>query len=92
MTPNVVTKISLLILPLRISAITIDKPFRKEFTSAFNRPIIKAHTKRRYYVLEYEVEEKGKYFENCFGTNCGTFVVKMEYPLYMSPPVVYEVI
>jgi hypothetical protein len=76
---------------LRISAITIDKPFQKEFTTVFNRPIIKSDKKRRYYVLEYEVEEKGKYFENYFGTNCGRFVVKIDYPSYMSPPVVYEV-
>jgi hypothetical protein len=70
---------------------TIYKPFQKEFTTVFNRPIIKSDKKRRYYVLEYEVEEQGKYFENYFGTNCGRFVVKIEYPSYMSPPVVYEV-
>ena len=46
---------------------------------------------RRYYVLEYEVEEKGKYFENYFGTNCGRFEITIEYPSSMSLPVVYEV-
>jgi hypothetical protein len=77
--------------PLRISAIPIDKPFQKEFTTIFNRPIMRSDKERRYYVLEYDVEEKGKYFENYFGTNCGRFVVTIEYPSQMNPPVAYEV-
>ena len=77
--------------PLQISAIHIDKPFQKEFTTVFNKPIRKSDKERRYYVLEYEVEEQGKYFENYFGTNCGRFVVTMEYPSHMSSPVAYEV-
>jgi len=77
--------------PLQISSIPIDKPFQKEFTTLFNKPIIKSDKERRCYVLEYDVEEQGKYFENYFGTNCGRFVVTIEYPAYMSPPVVYEV-
>jgi hypothetical protein len=77
--------------PLQISSIPIDKPFQKEFTTLFNKPIIKSDKERRYYVLEYDVEELGRYFENYFGTNCGRFVVTIEYPAYMSPPVVYEV-
>jgi hypothetical protein len=77
--------------PLQISSIPIDKPFQKEFTTLFNKPIMKSDKERRYYVLEYDVEEQGKYFENYFGTNCGRFVVTIEYPAYMSPPVAYEV-
>ena len=77
--------------PLQISSIPIDKPFQKEFTTLFNKPIVKSGKERRCYVLEYDVEEQGKYFENYFGTNCGRFVVTIEYPDYMSPPVVYEV-
>jgi hypothetical protein len=77
--------------PLEISSIPIDKPFQKEFTTVFNKPIMKSDKGRRYYVLEYDVEEQGKYFENYFGTNCGRFVVTIEYLSYMSPPVVYEV-
>jgi hypothetical protein len=77
--------------PLRISAIPIDKPFQKEFTTIFNKPITRSDKERRYYVLEYDVEEKGKYFENYFGTNCGRFVVTIEYPSHLSPPVAYEV-
>ena len=77
--------------PLRISAVHIDKPFQKEFTTVFNKPIMKSDKERRYYVLEYDVEEQGKYFENYFGTNCGRFVVTIEYPSHMSSPVAYEV-
>jgi hypothetical protein len=73
--------------PLRISTIHIDKPFQKEFTTIFNKPIMISDKKRRYYVLEYDVEEKDKYFENYFGTNCGRFVVTIEYPSHMSPPI-----
>jgi hypothetical protein len=77
--------------PLQISSIPIDKPFQKEFTTLFNKPIVKSGKERRCYVLEYDVEEQSKYFENYFGTNCGRFVVTIEYPDYMSSPVVYEV-
>jgi Adenylate and Guanylate cyclase catalytic domain len=77
--------------PLQISAVPIDKPFQKEFTTVFNKPIRKSDKERRYYVLEYDVEEQGKYFENYFGTNCGRFAVTIEYPSHMSSPVAYEV-
>jgi hypothetical protein len=77
--------------PLQISGITIDKPYHKEFTTTFNRPITKGEKRRRYYVLEYEVEEEGKYFENYFGVNCQKFIVTMDYPAHMSGPVAYEV-
>jgi Adenylate and Guanylate cyclase catalytic domain len=78
-------------LPLMISSIPIDKPFQKEFTTTFNRPILKSDRERRYYTLEYDVEEKGKYFENYFATNCGKFVVTIELKPKMAVPVVYEV-
>jgi len=78
-------------IPLQISSIPIDKPFQKEFTTLFNKPIMKSDKERRYYVLEYEIEEQGKYFENYFGTDCGRFVVTLEYPPNMSTPIAYEV-
>ena len=57
--------------PLKISSINVDKPYQKEFTSIFSRPIIKGEKgPRRYFVLEYEVEESEGYFENYFGINC----------------------
>ena len=42
--------------PLKISTISVDKPFQKEFTTVFNKPILKGE-KGKFYVLEYEVEE-----------------------------------
>jgi hypothetical protein len=51
---------------------------------------MKSDKERRYYVLEYDVEEQGKYL-NYFGTDCGRFVVTLEYPQNMSTPVAYEV-
>jgi hypothetical protein len=78
-------------IPLMISSIPIDKPFQKEFTTIFNRPIVSSEKERRYYTLEYDVEETGKYFENYFATNCGRFVVNIELRPKMKIPVVYEV-
>jgi len=78
-------------LPLMISSIPIDKPFQKEFTTVFNRPILKSDRKRRYYTLEYDVEEKAKYFENYFATNCGKFAVSIALKPTMNVPIVYEV-
>jgi hypothetical protein len=78
-------------LPLMISSIPIDKPFQKEFTTIFNRPVVSSEKERRYYTLEYDVEETGKYFENYFATNCGRFVVNIELRSRMKIPVVYEV-
>lgn len=51
---------------LPISNVIIDKPYQKEFTTVFNRPIGKLQ-KGRFYVLEYQVKEKEKCFENHFG-------------------------
>ena len=38
--------------PLKISSISVDKSFRKEFTSFFNKPVIKGE-KGKFYLLEY---------------------------------------
>ena len=75
---------------LPISNIIIDKPYQKEFTTVFNRPIEKLQ-KGRFYVLEYQVKEKEKYFENHFGVDCNKFVVTIDYPKDVSHPVVYEI-
>ena len=68
----------------------IDKPYQKEFTTVFNRPIERLQ-KGRFYVLEYKVKEKEKYFENHFGVDCNKFVVTIDYPKGVSYPVVYEI-
>jgi hypothetical protein len=75
---------------LQISNLAIDKPYQKEFTTIFNRPIFKSE-KGRYYVLEYDVEELDRYFENYFAVDCHTFIVTIDYPKDMTTPVVYDV-
>jgi adenylate/guanylate cyclase family protein len=75
---------------LPISNVMIDKPYQKEFTTVFNRPIERLQ-KGRFYVLEYKVKEKEKYFENHFGVDCNKFVVTIDYPKGVSYPVVYEI-
>ena len=47
---------------LKISSISVDKPYQKEFTTIFNKPIFKGD-KGRYYILEYDVEEPEKIFD-----------------------------
>ncbi|MGB7662579.1 MAG: adenylate/guanylate cyclase domain-containing protein [Nitrososphaeraceae archaeon] len=74
---------------LPISNVIIDKPYQKEFTTVFNRPIERLE-KGRFYVLEYQVREKEKYFENHFGVDCNKFVVTIDYPKGVSFPAVYE--
>jgi hypothetical protein len=76
--------------PLKISSISLDKPRQKEFTTVFNEPIEKGE-KGRHYTLEYEVEEPERYFENAFLVYCEKFVVNIDYPAKMKPPVVSEV-
>jgi Adenylate and Guanylate cyclase catalytic domain len=75
---------------LKISSISVDKPFQKEFTTVFNKPIVKGE-KGKFYVLEYEVEEPDKYFENAFLIDCHEFIINIDYPITMAPPVVYDV-
>ena len=74
---------------LPISNVIIDRPYQKEFTTVFNRPIEKLE-KGRFYVLEYQVKEKEKYFENYFEVDCSKFVVSIDYPTGVSYPVAYE--
>jgi hypothetical protein len=64
---------------LEITSIRLDDPYQKEFTTTFNRPIVKGETDR-YYTLEYEVEEPERYFENSFSTNCKKYNVSLIYP------------
>ena len=74
---------------LIISSISVDKPFQKEFTTVFNRPILKEE-KGKFYVLEYEVEEPDRYFENAFLVDCHEFIINFDYPITMVPPIVYD--
>ncbi|HJU13365.1 MAG TPA: adenylate/guanylate cyclase domain-containing protein [Candidatus Nitrosotalea sp.] len=77
---------------LKISSISVDTPTQKEFTTDFNTPILKDES-GRYYILEYEVEEPERYFENAFLIDCSKFVMKLRYPdgNGVKKPIVYEI-
>jgi Adenylate and Guanylate cyclase catalytic domain len=77
---------------LTVSSISVDEPTQKEFTTLFNRPVLKDEP-NRYYIMEYDVEEPNRYFENAFLINCQKCVLKMEYPLNDSikEPILYEI-
>jgi hypothetical protein len=75
--------------PLKISSISVDNLYQKEFTTIFNRPVMKAE-KGRYYILEYDIEEPDRYFENTFLVDCQKFMMSIDYPPGMDPPIVYE--
>ena len=77
---------------LKISNIKIDELYQKEFTTQFNEPVLKEQP-GRFYILEYEVEEPERYYENAFLIDCKKLVLKMEYPknLQMKEPVLYDI-
>lgn len=77
---------------MKISSINVDKPTSKEFTTAFNKPILKGESDRSY-TLVYEVEEPEKYFENAFLIDVDKFTFNFKYPANGSDfkPVLYTV-
>jgi hypothetical protein len=76
---------------LKISSINVDKPTSKEFTTVFNKPILKGEDNRKY-VLIYEVEEPEKYFENAFLIDVKKFVLNFKYPTDSDfKPIVYDI-
>ena len=79
-------------LDLTISDIKINEPYQKQFTTAFNKPILKNQS-GRFYMLEYDVEEPESYFENAFLIDCKKLVLKIEYPKNgtIKDPVFYEI-
>ena len=74
---------------LKISSISVDKPYQKEFTTIFNKPIFKGD-KDRYYILEYNVEEPEKYFENTFLVGCEKLGVAFDFPTSVRSLTIYE--
>ena len=74
---------------LKISSISVDKPYQKEFTTIFNKPIFKGD-KDRYYRLEYDVEEPEKYFENTFLVGCEKLIVAFDFPTSVRSLTIYE--
>ena len=77
---------------MKISSINVDKPTSKEFTTAFNKPVLKGETDREY-TLVYEVEEPEKYFENAFLIDVQKFAFNFKYPAtgFECNPVLYNV-
>lgn len=76
---------------LVISEVSVNKPKQKEFATSFAKPLLFGDKRR--YVMEYDVEEPDRSFENIFLTRCGKFVVRIDYPANqkMIAPKVYEV-
>ncbi|MGI0073567.1 MAG: hypothetical protein ACREA3_07130 [Nitrosotalea sp.] len=77
---------------MKISSVSVDEPYQKEFTTLFNKPVLRDEPER-YYIMEYQVEEPNRYFENAFLINCEKLVLKMEYPTNDSikEPELYEI-
>jgi hypothetical protein len=63
---------------LKISSISLNQLTSKEFTTQFNKPIIKGEQGRKY-SLVYEVEEPDRYFENAFLIDVGKFSLSLKY-------------
>ncbi|MEW6043422.1 MAG: hypothetical protein AB1608_04095 [Thermoproteota archaeon] len=77
---------------MKISSINVDKPTTKEFTTQFNRPIMKGEKDRKY-TLVYEVEEPERYFENAFLIDVQKFSLTFEFPKLMNDcnPTIYYI-
>ena len=77
---------------MKISSINVNHPTSKEFTTAFNQPILKGE-KNRKYTLVYEVEEPNRYFENAFLIDVNKFALNFKYPVNGCDckPVLYDV-
>ena len=77
---------------MKISSINVDKPTSKEFTTAFNKPILKGENNRMY-TLVYEVEEPERYFENAFLIDVSKYVLNFKYPVNgcECKPVFYDI-
>lgn len=63
---------------MKISSINLDKPYSKEFSTVFAKPILEGE-KNRSYTLEYEVEEPLRFYENTFLINCKKFRISFLY-------------
>jgi hypothetical protein len=76
---------------LKITSINFDKPFQKEFTTSFIKPVQKGE-KDRGYTLEYDVEDPKHYFENRFIVGCKKYVLSFIYPKDAGcRPAIYDV-
>ena len=76
---------------LVISDVEIDDLYQKKFDTTFSKPL--EFGDHRKYVMEYDVEEPDRSFENMFLESCGKFVVRIDYPMdgKLKTPKVFEV-
>lgn len=73
---------------MKISNITINEPFTKEFSTAFEKSIHKGQ--QRSYTLEYDVEEPERFFDNNFAVECDKFTLSISYPDNTISPKLYD--
>jgi hypothetical protein len=73
---------------LKMTSINFDSPFHKEFTTRFNKPVLKGE-KDRSYTLEYDTEEPKRYYESY--VSCGTYGMSLihEHNAHFKP-VIYD--
>jgi len=77
---------------MEIDYIIMNYPYQKEFTTKFNRPVLK-NDQNRSYVLEYQVEEPERFYENFFQVDCEYFELIFKFPQDSSItiPTLYDV-
>ena len=63
---------------MKISSINFDKPYCKEFSTVFSEPVKKGEPGRMY-ILEYEVEEPERFYENAFQVDCDKFTISFSF-------------
>jgi hypothetical protein len=73
----------------KIASINFDKPYQKEFTTSFNKPVFKGE-KGRSYTLEYDIEEPKRYFEYR-GIRCKKLILSLVLPSHLGfKPVILQ--
>jgi len=76
---------------LRISSVSIDKPFTKQFSTRFKKPIM-PNEKGRQIIFEYDLEEPEKYFRNAFLTDADYMKISMEFPTTLEKdPILFDI-
>ncbi|MEM2759886.1 MAG: adenylate/guanylate cyclase domain-containing protein [Nitrososphaerales archaeon] len=63
----------------KIKSINFDKPYQKEFTIAFNKPIYKGE-KNHSYTLEYDSKKRYRFYEKRFFIEGKVYVIRFIHP------------
>ncbi|MFQ5941552.1 MAG: hypothetical protein ACE5KA_07645, partial [Nitrososphaerales archaeon] len=76
---------------MKIRSINFDKPYYKEFSTTFNKPINKGE-KGRSYKLEYDARQPNRYYQDHIHFNCKMLTISLIYPSKAKfKPLLYEV-